>query len=187
MIISVLEVKLKLLNKTHRFILQMYTKGIVVAAFEYFADNLSHRASVRQALAKDPDWIQNYFSKILPLLSRQENSLLRLVPGSDLITKGTKVLGVYELQQFNLLGSPSPDQIAQALSDCSRPNAMLLGTFYSIIGTISSAYQLWHHPDVDNLITGTGSGHSSGKKECTIGIASKHSRLLLPTPWSMLK
>ncbi|KAL3858588.1 hypothetical protein ACJMK2_008860 [Sinanodonta woodiana] len=153
----------------------------VVHIWEY--DNLSHRASVRQTLAKDPDWIQNYFSKILPLLSRQQNSLLRLVPGSDLITKTSK--GVYELQQFNLPGSPSPDQISQALSACTQQNATLLGTFYSIIGTLSSAYQLWRHPDVDNLITGTGSEHSAGKKECIN--ASRHSRLLLPTPWSMLK
>ena len=50
----------------------------------FISDSLSHRASVRQALAKDETWVKSYFSKLLPLLQRQENSLLRLFPGVKL-------------------------------------------------------------------------------------------------------
>ena len=49
-----------------------------------FSDSLGHRASVRQALAKDEKWISSYFSKLLSLLQRQDNSLLKLVPGSTI-------------------------------------------------------------------------------------------------------
>ena len=51
----------------------------------FVPDSLSHRASVRQALAKDETWISSYFSKLMAMLQRQENSLLRLFPGSKLV------------------------------------------------------------------------------------------------------
>ena len=49
-----------------------------------FSDSLGHRASVRQALAKDEKWISSYLSKLLSLLQRQDNSLVKLVPGSTI-------------------------------------------------------------------------------------------------------
>ena len=45
------------------------------------SDSLDHRAKVRQALASDASWIANYFGKILPMMTRQENSLL--VPNGE--------------------------------------------------------------------------------------------------------
>ncbi|KAK6177984.1 hypothetical protein SNE40_012833 [Patella caerulea] len=45
----------------------------VLHIWEY--DSLSHRASVRKALSGDEEWAKNYFSLILPMLIRQDNSL----------------------------------------------------------------------------------------------------------------
>ncbi|WAR11666.1 NPS3B-like protein [Mya arenaria] len=53
----------------------------MVHIWEY--DSLKHRADVRQRLAGDPEWVGSYFSKILPWLQRQENDLLRCLPGTE--------------------------------------------------------------------------------------------------------
>lgn len=38
-----------------------------------FLDNYLHRADVRKALASNQDWIEQYFGKILPMMSQQTN------------------------------------------------------------------------------------------------------------------
>ncbi|XP_065561838.1 protein NipSnap homolog 3A-like isoform X2 [Artemia franciscana] len=47
-------------------------------------ESLEQRGEVRTKLANDPRWISDYFSKILPMMSVQENSVCQLYPGTDL-------------------------------------------------------------------------------------------------------
>ncbi|KAJ8303232.1 hypothetical protein KUTeg_019628 [Tegillarca granosa] len=43
-----------------------------------------HRAAVRQALAQDKEWVQNYFSKIKPWMPRQDNMLMQQLTNCNL-------------------------------------------------------------------------------------------------------
>ncbi|XP_045191523.2 protein NipSnap homolog 3A-like [Mercenaria mercenaria] len=147
----------------------------VVHIWEY--DSLSHRAKVRQALAGDPEWVGNYFSKILPWMHRQENSLLKCLPGTAILDPPSN--GVYESQAF--VSTKGRDETTTAIRNIHRPSAMLLGSWYSILGYESIGFMLWHHPDVDNLV------HSSETAAKDSGVTVVHSRLLLPTPWSPMK
>ena len=47
------------------------------------SDNYGHRSEVRKALATNKDWIDQYFGKILPMMSAQTNvGLISLYSGS---------------------------------------------------------------------------------------------------------
>lgn len=59
----------------------------------FISDSLEHRAQVRQTLASDSSWIANYFSKILPMITRQENALLQ--PKGDLQLTQPEMKGKY--------------------------------------------------------------------------------------------
>ncbi|XP_056008858.1 protein NipSnap homolog 3A-like [Ostrea edulis] len=138
----------------------------VVHIWEY--DSLKHRAQVRQALGNDPNWLSKYISKIMPMLGRQDNALLKLTSKSNLVQ--TNSGGVYELccteKPLNDLST-------------SRGDAQLLGTFSSVIGSLSSSYQLWHHKSIDDI--------PNSAAAATYGSYCTRSRLLLPTPWSPMK
>ena len=47
----------------------------------YITDNFEHRASVRASLAKDSDWIGQYFGKVVSMFQWQENLTLNALPG----------------------------------------------------------------------------------------------------------
>ena len=64
-----------------------------------FLDNFEHRASVRASLAKDDDWIGQYFGKIVSMFQWQENMTLSSLPGrqTDVLHPEGKGLFVYWL------------------------------------------------------------------------------------------
>ncbi|XP_060080675.1 protein NipSnap homolog 3A-like [Ylistrum balloti] len=142
----------------------------VVHIWEY--DNLTQRAAVRQALAGDSHWINSYFSKILPMMSRQENMLLQTVGDSSLVQPDLK--GVYELDTIK--------QGAGLKFSSDKGNAKLLGTFQSVLGPTNTGYQLWFHNSLQQAVENQIKGDNSDD-QATGG----HRRLLIPTPWSPLQ
>jgi hypothetical protein len=48
-----------------------------------FSDNFEHRASVRASLAKDADWMGQYFGKIVSMFQWQDNMTLNVLPGRN--------------------------------------------------------------------------------------------------------
>ncbi|XP_062600473.1 protein NipSnap homolog 3A-like [Saccostrea cucullata] len=138
----------------------------VVHIWEY--DSLKHRAGVREALAHDPNWLAQYISKIMPMLDRQDNVLLKLTSKGSLVQADSG--GVYELCCTEKPLKDLPKE---------KGDAQLLGTFSSLIGSLSSSYQLWHHKSIDDIVTSAAGG--SYGSYCT------RSRLLLPTAWSPMK
>lgn len=165
--------------------------GIHDAVHIWEYDSLSHRASVRQTLGKDEVWQKSYFRKLLPLLQRQDNSLLQLFPGATL--KDPPANGVYQLESFSL-NPLKMDEIGNYFLGRQKPGATQLATFHTVLGISYFGYQLWHHPSVDNLllppvigsqkIEGQSEGQDKGSE---LGVAIFQSRLLLPTPWSTMK
>lgn len=158
------------LRTQHSVLIGYWTSEIggindMVHIWEY--DSLDHRAKVRQALANDASWIANYFGKILPMMSRQENSLL--VVNGELNLNQQDLKGVYELEVFNG-------------KTVDRPNDRLLGSFTGLIGPLNTACNLWFHKSVDDMVNSLKEVNT--KQGST---ATGHSRLLMPTPWSPLK
>ncbi|KAG9345502.1 hypothetical protein JZ751_008646 [Albula glossodonta] len=43
-------------------------------------DSYAQRSSMRAALARDPQWMEEYISRVLPMLTSQENEVTYLVP-----------------------------------------------------------------------------------------------------------
>lgn len=50
----------------------------------YILDSYAQRAAVRAALAQDPNWMEQYISKAMPMLSSQDNEVTYLVPWSKI-------------------------------------------------------------------------------------------------------
>lgn len=48
----------------------------------HILDSYAQRAAVRAALVQDPDWMEQYISKAMPMLSSQDNEITYFVPWS---------------------------------------------------------------------------------------------------------
>lgn len=48
----------------------------------YTLESYAQRAAVRAALAQDANWMEQYISKAMPMLSSQDNEVTYLVPWS---------------------------------------------------------------------------------------------------------
>lgn len=57
-------------------VLKMHTETFVFS----ISDSYAQRAGVRTALAKDPQWMEEYISKAMPMLTSQDNEVTYLVP-----------------------------------------------------------------------------------------------------------
>lgn len=149
----------------------------LVHIWEY--DSLNHRAEVRKALAADPAWIENYFSKILPMLQKQENSLckmmIREIPLAESPGKG----GVYEMQHI-VIGKGMEKSVT-AINKIERPSATLLGCWNTVLGVQPIGFLLWHHPSQDNVT------NTLYKFDEDSGLTQFYSRILIPTSWSPMQ
>ncbi|CAH1270288.1 NIPSNAP3A [Branchiostoma lanceolatum] len=116
----------------------------VVHIWEY--DSFSHRAAVRQALAKDPEWASKYFSKILPMLVKQENAAMHLMPWSEQKVP-SKAGGVYELRSYLMAADQQwQDPLRRAILAAEKAKLVpceLLGVYQSEFGQYNRVYQLW--------------------------------------------
>ncbi|KAG7277948.1 hypothetical protein CRUP_022118 [Coryphaenoides rupestris] len=83
-------------------------------------DSFSQRAGVRAALSQEPQWLGEYISKAIPMLTAQDNEVTYLVPWSQ-IQKPPKEGGVYELATFQMHpGGPAVWGKAFQATVCSR-------------------------------------------------------------------
>ncbi|XP_035678394.1 protein NipSnap homolog 3A-like [Branchiostoma floridae] len=116
----------------------------VVHIWEY--DNFSHRAAVRQALAKDPEWVGKYFSKILPMMVKQDNVVMHLMPWSEQGVP-SKAGGVYELRSYLMTADQQwQGPLRRAVLATEKAKVVpceLLGAYQSEFGEFNRVYQLW--------------------------------------------
>ncbi|XP_078608146.1 protein NipSnap homolog 3A-like isoform X3 [Branchiostoma floridae x Branchiostoma japonicum] len=116
----------------------------VVHIWEY--DNFSHRAAVRQALAQDPEWVGKYFSKILPMMVKQDNVVMHLMPWSEQGVP-SKTGGVYELRSYLMTADQQwQDPLMRAVLATEKAKVVpceLLGAYQSEFGEFNRVYQLW--------------------------------------------
>ncbi|GFY45711.1 protein NipSnap 3A [Trichonephila inaurata madagascariensis] len=125
----------------------------IIHIWEY--DNHEHRAKVRDALAKDVEWQNNYKDKVSPMWINQTNATMMLLPWS-LITLPSKS-GVYELQIFNMNSHTDIwDGRLKAAMELSSlklksANSVLVACFTSIFGPHNTVYALWQHENFDKF------------------------------------
>ncbi|XP_064193748.1 protein NipSnap homolog 3B-like [Anguilla rostrata] len=129
-------------------------------------DSYAQRAGVRAALAKDPQWMEQYISKAMPMLTSQDNEVTYLVPWCGLQTPPTEG-GAYELATFQMKpGGPAVwgESFQAAVSTHARPGySHLVGVFHSEFGRLNRV------------------------RESVTYLESQSNKLLFPTPFSPLK
>jgi len=50
-----------------------------------FTDSWKHRMTVRNNMGADPEWTNKYAKKVIPWLKKQENAVLKCLPGTDIV------------------------------------------------------------------------------------------------------
>ncbi|KAJ8247644.1 hypothetical protein GJAV_G00248630 [Gymnothorax javanicus] len=158
-------------------------------------ESYSQRAGVRAALAKDPEWIEQYISKAMPMLTSQDNEVTYLVPWCR-IERPPKEGGVYELATFQMRpGGPAVwGQVFQgAVSTHARPGyAHLVGVFHSEFGLLNRVHVLWWYENPDQRAASRHKAHGDARvvaavRESASYLQTQSNKLLLPTPFSPLK
>jgi len=148
----------------------------VVHIWEY--DSLEHRAQVRTNLAGDKEWIERYFSKILPMMSSQENSVLSVIP--DVSFSHSHDKGVYQLQTFQCHNSHNfPSKLMEGGTD-----DFLVTAFRTVFGEIDQTVLLWKHSSLSaalNFSTQQKSRSEAGQ------IRNGYSKILTPIAASPLQ
>lgn len=142
----------------------------VVHIWEY--DSLAHRASVRQALAKDPVWISEYLSKCQPMWSQQDNCVMTtLFQNWD---QEFKEGGVYTLEAL----TAAPGKMV----NFGKPDQTCLGAWWTNFGNMGKVHYLRRYDTVDEALK----QHDEADVDVT-QFQEYTRKLMLPTAWSPLK
>ncbi|XP_030648516.1 protein NipSnap homolog 3A isoform X2 [Chanos chanos] len=158
-------------------------------------DSYSQRAGVRAALAQDPNWIEQYISKAMPMLTSQDNEVTYLVPWCNIV-KPPKENGVYELATYQMKpGGPAVwgEAFQAAVSTHSKPGyAHLVGVFHSEFGLLNRVHTLWWYDSPDQRAAIRHKAHGDPRvvaavRESVVYLESQRNKLMFPTPFSPLK
>ncbi|XP_041041336.1 protein NipSnap homolog 3A isoform X2 [Carcharodon carcharias] len=119
-------------------------------------DSYKERAAVREALANNKDWQQNYISKMLPMLLNQTSEIVYMVPWAELRKPPKK--GIYELINYQMVpGGPVVwgKAFQKAVSAHNHVGyCTLIGVFHSEFGHLNKVHSLWWHEDGDQRAAG---------------------------------
>ncbi|XP_061100752.1 protein NipSnap homolog 3A-like isoform X1 [Conger conger] len=158
-------------------------------------DSYAQRAAVRAALAQDPEWIEQYISKAMPMLASQDNEVTYRVPWSQL-DRPPKEGGVYELATFQMRpGGPAVwgEAFQAAVTTHARPGyAHLVGVFHSEVGRLNRVHVLWWYENPDQRAGSRHKAHGDARVVAAVRgsvtyLEKQSNKLLFPTPFSPLK
>lgn len=133
--------------------------GVNEAVHLWEYDSLSHRASVRAALAKDNNWMEQYLSKAFQYFEKQHNELV--TPLQALAPSPFKEGGVYELCAINTKSGSSKNLLEQVKKMTTvqegilqeNQSGKLISLLTTQIGQNNIVYQLWNYGKIDDLLT----------------------------------
>lgn len=158
-------------------------------------DSYAQRADVRAALARDSNWMEEYISKAMPMLSSQDNEVTYLVPWST-IKKPPKEGGVYELVSFQMKpGGPAVwgPTFQGAVGAHSAPGyAYPVGVFHSEFGLLNRVHILWWYESADHRASVRHTAHSDPRvvaavRQSVSCLESQKNKLMFPCAYSPLK
>ncbi|XP_061108175.1 protein NipSnap homolog 3A-like [Conger conger] len=157
-------------------------------------DSYAQRSEAREALAQNPEWMEGYISKAIPMLASQENEVAYLVPWCSIAKPPKK--GVYELATFQMKpGGPAVWGSAFQVSvnvHASSGYSHLVGVFHSEFGQLNQVHVLWWFEDPDLRAAIRHKAHGDARvvaavRESVKYLDSQRSKLLLPTSFSPLQ
>ncbi|XP_003407870.1 protein NipSnap homolog 3A-like isoform X1 [Loxodonta africana] len=157
-------------------------------------DNFAHRTEVRNALAKNKEWQEQFLIPNLPLMDTQDGEIIYLMPWCK-IEKPPKE-GVYELATFQMKpGGPAlwGDAFRRAIHSHVNLNyAKLVGVFHTEYGLLNRVHVLWWHESPDSRAAGRHLSHEDPRvvaavRESASYLVSQQNMLLIPTSFSPLK
>ncbi|XP_012592282.1 protein NipSnap homolog 3A-like isoform X2 [Microcebus murinus] len=157
-------------------------------------DNFAHRTKVRQALAKDKKWQEQFLIPNLALIDKQESEITYLVPWSKL-EKPSKQ-GVYELATFHMKpGGPAlwGEAFKRAVhTHVNLGYIKLVGVFHTEYGELNRVHVLWWSESADSRAAGRHLSHEDPRvvaavRESVNFLESQQNMLLIPTSFSPLK
>uniref|UniRef100_A0A673GLU7 Protein NipSnap homolog 3A-like n=2 Tax=Sinocyclocheilus rhinocerous TaxID=307959 RepID=A0A673GLU7_9TELE len=158
-------------------------------------DSYAQRASVRAALAQDPNWIEQYISKAMPMLSSQDNEVTYLVPWSK-VQKPPKDGGVFELATFQMKpGGPAVwGKAFQAAvgTHTGSGYAHAVGVFHSEFGPLNQVHVLWWYESADQRAAIRHTSHEDARvvaavRESAAYLLSQKSKLMFPCAFSPIE
>lgn len=143
-------------------------------------DSYSSRAAVRASLAVDPDWLQQYISKAIPMLSKQTNEVARLLPWQPLLAPPQEG-GVVELQRLRGRSLRGLKDYVQSQDAPGR----VLGAFSNDIGENNIVQVLWWFQSPDHWAETKHQLETA--RESLENLDSFSNKLLFPLSFSPLK
>ncbi|XP_061690419.1 protein NipSnap homolog 3A [Syngnathoides biaculeatus] len=147
-------------------------------------ESFGQRAAVRAALARDERWIQEYVSRAIPMLARQDNQVASLLPWSRICAPPHHG-GAFELASFRIRPGGA-GLLGAALRDgLEEPRrAHLVAAFHSDVGQLDTVYALRWFESADErrpAESDTAVLHSLAHVE------SRENKVLFPCSFSPLK
>lgn len=147
-------------------------------------DSYSARAAVRSSLAVDPDWLQQYVSKAIPMLSKQTNEVAQLLPWRPLLAPPQEG-GVVELQRLRMRGRGQWECGLKDYVQSQDAPGQVLGAFSNNIGENHIVQVLWWFQSPDHWAETKGQLETA--RESLENLDSFSNKLLFPLPFSPLK
>ncbi|KAJ0069005.1 hypothetical protein NL108_015792 [Boleophthalmus pectinirostris] len=151
-------------------------------------ESYCQRAAVRSSLAQDPDWLEQYISKAIPMLTKQTNEVARLLPWQTMQAPPSEG-GVFELQRFHM--RPEGWGLCeQGLKDyIQSQNApglgKAIGAFSNDVGQSHTVQVLWWYQSPDQWAETRDQRESARDK--VKHVDSVTNKLLFPLPFSPTK
>merc|ERR1712000_298471 len=156
-------------------------------------DSFEQRASVRQTLAKDKTWNDQYFSIVKPWWQKQNTFVMHQVPWFDQQAP-SKENGVYEIIQAKVLRCDMTKWATrfQHLIEHTSSKAEPIAIYYTDSGAVGSVIQIWRYDSFDvrteaheeNIANRMWQTYA---KDCNLITLWETSSLNTPLPFSPLK
>ncbi|XP_033822681.1 protein NipSnap homolog 3A [Periophthalmus magnuspinnatus] len=151
-------------------------------------ESYSQRAAVRSSLAQDPDWLEQYISKAIPMLTKQTNEVARLLPWQPMKDPPTEG-GVFELQRFHIKpkGWGLCEQgLKNFIQSQHAPGlGQVIGAFSNDIGENNTVQVLWWFQSPDHWAETRDQRETAQSIEEHLDSVSN--KLLFPLPFSPMK
>ncbi|XP_034038156.1 protein NipSnap homolog 3A [Thalassophryne amazonica] len=158
-------------------------------------DSYAQRAAVRAALSQDPAWMSEYISKVLPMLTAQDNEVAYMVPWCDL-QRPPQDGGVYELVSYQMRpGGPAVwgKAFQASVTSHDAPGyCHLVAVFHNEFGLLNRVHTLWWFQSADHRAESRRMSHTDARVVASVRdsvhfLDSQKNKLLLPCPFSPLK
>nr|XP_061813055.1 protein NipSnap homolog 3B-like [Nerophis lumbriciformis] len=143
-------------------------------------ESYAHRTAVRSALAQDERWMNEYIVHAMPMLARQDNRVVALLPWSS-ISAPPRLGGIFELTSFRTRPGTGHAWAASFQNSDEPGRPRLVAAFRGDVGHPDTVYALRWFESADERGLTPSDADASGPVE------SRRNKLMFPCSFSPLK